>query len=177
MSGSPAPARRFAFPDTVDERAARLVATAVVALGVLFLLTGSPVVLVALTYGFAARVAAGPHLSPLALVVTRVVVPRLTGPARPVPGPPKRFAQAIGLLCSAVALAATVLGAPTVATAVIAMLVVAASLEAGLGFCLGCAIFGFLQRVGVIPASVCEHCADIRQRIAAEPVGVPVRAD
>jgi len=177
MSATPAPARRLAFPETVDERAARLVATGVVALGAAFLLTGEPLVLLPLAYGFAARVAAGPHLSPLALLVTRVIVPRLGGPARPVPGPPKRFAQAIGLTCAGGALAASVLGAPGVATALIALLVVAASLEAGLGFCLGCVIFGWLQQVGVIPASVCEHCADIRGRIAAAPVGASGRAD
>jgi hypothetical protein len=38
---------------------------------------------------------------------------------------------------------------------------VAASLEAFAGFCLGCAIFGFLQRRGLIPADICEACNNI----------------
>ena len=33
--------------------------------------------------------------------------------------------------------------------------------------CLGCIIFGRLQGIGVIPASVCEACNDIRLRAAA----------
>jgi len=174
---SSATERRFAFPETVDERAARLVATGVTALGLTYLATGRALVLLPLLYGFAARVVAGPHFSPLALVVTRVVVPRLAGPARPVPGPPKRFAQTIGLACATVAVAAEVLALGGLATAVIAVLVVAATLEAAFGLCLGCVIFGWLQRVGVIPASVCEHCADIRSRLAAASVGTPGRGD
>jgi hypothetical protein len=39
------------------------------------------------------------------------------------------------------------------------MLLVAASLEAFAGFCLGCRIFAGLMRLGVIPQSVCERCA------------------
>ena len=41
------------------------------------------------------------------------------------------------------------------------------SLEAFAGFCLGCVIFGFLMRRGVIPETVCEDCADISRRIPA----------
>ena len=48
-----------------------------------------------LAYGFIARVLSGPRLSPLARLATAVVAPRLGAP-KPVPGPPKRFAQAIG---------------------------------------------------------------------------------
>jgi hypothetical protein len=40
-------------------------------------------------------------------------------------------------------------------------LLVAASLEAFVGYCLGCKIFAFLMRTGVIPESVCEECNDI----------------
>jgi len=86
-------------------------------------------------------------------------------PHRLSPGQTKRFAQGIGLLFSAVASVAWVAGAHTLATVVIIMLVAAASLEAFVGFCLGCAIFKVLMRVGVIPASVCFECADISRRI------------
>ena len=33
-----------------------------------------------------------------------------------------------------------------------------------LAICLGCIVFNRLMRWGVIPTSVCEACADIRQR-------------
>jgi hypothetical protein len=50
---------------------------------------------------------------------------------------------------------------------VVAMLAGAASLEAFVGFCLGCAIFSRLMRWGVIPESVCEDCNDISARLSA----------
>ena len=46
----------------------------------------------------------------------------------------------------------------------IAVLVVAASLEAFLGFCLGCKVFGVLMRLGVIPDDVCAECNDLSLR-------------
>jgi hypothetical protein len=48
----------------------------------------------------------------------------------------------------------------------LAVLIVAASLESFAGFCLGCVIFGFLQRRGLIPADVCEACNNISLRRA-----------
>ena len=43
-------------------------------------------------------------------------------------------------------------------------LVAAAGLEAGLGICLGCRIFAGLMRAGLVPATVCQECADIWSR-------------
>ena len=45
----------------------------------------------------------GPTLSPLGWLAQNVVAPRL-GEKRPVPGPPKRFAQGMGALMSTAAL-------------------------------------------------------------------------
>ena len=56
-----------------------------------------------LAYGFLARVLTGPTLSPLGQLVTRVGTPRLGLEPRPVPGPPKRFAQGIGATLSVTA--------------------------------------------------------------------------
>ena len=44
------------------------------------------------------------------------------------------------------------------------MMVVAASLESFWGFCVGCVIFGFLQRRGLIPDDICEACNNISLR-------------
>ena len=156
---------RFDFPNPVNETSARLVATGVVAMGVAFVAFQSGWILGALTYGFLARVLFGPRFSPLGRFVTDVVTPRLNLRHRLSPGQPKRFAQGIGLLFSAVASVAWIFGAHTLATVVIIMLIAAASLEAFVGFCLGCAIFKVLMRVGVIPESVCFECADISRRI------------
>lgn len=131
----------------------------------LFLGTRQGWLLFPLLFGFAARVVAGPRFSPLGLVVTRLITPRLSGAARLVPGPPKRFAQAIGVLFSAVAAVCWLTGAHTAAIVVVAVLAAAASLEAFAGCCLGCLIFARLIRWHVVPASVCAECGDVTERL------------
>lgn len=159
-------AGRFSFPDFVDEYAARSVATGVVVGGVTVLTLKAYWVLPLLAYGFVARVVAGPTFSPLARLATQVVVPALGGAHRPTPGPPKRFAQAIGAtLTVAASLAHFAFGASGVALVLTAMLVVAATLEAAFGFCLGCWVFGRLMKLGVIPDDVCEACNDLSLRV------------
>jgi len=59
-----------------------------------------PWLAIVLAIGFLLRVISGPKLSPLALLASRVIVPRLPWPPRMVAGPPKRFAQTIGLAFS-----------------------------------------------------------------------------
>ena len=146
------------FPEVVDERAARTVATGVVLLTLLALATRWPVVVALLVVGFAARVLSGPRFSPLALLATRVIVPRLSGAPRPVAGTPKRFAQAMGLAFSTVALALLLIGLHAAAIVVLSMLLVAAGLEASLGLCLGCKVFALLARAGIVDDADCERC-------------------
>jgi len=153
--------RWFSFPNPVNETSARLVATGVVLQAAVFLAVPQWWVLVPLAYGFVARVSSGPRFSPLGLLVTKVITPRIAIEHRLVAGPPKRFAQGIGLVFSASALVAELAGATTVAVVIIAGLLAAASLEAFVGFCCGCMVFRWLMRVGIIPASVCADCADI----------------
>ena len=86
----------FAFPNPVDEVSARLVAGGVVVLALLVFALQAPWLLAVIAAGFVLRVLAGPRLSPLALLMTKVVRPRLPFAERPTPGPPKRFAQAMG---------------------------------------------------------------------------------
>ncbi|MFA5775251.1 MAG: DUF4395 domain-containing protein [Ilumatobacteraceae bacterium] len=154
----------FSFPHPVNETSARLVAAGVVILATTFALTGNPFVLAALTFGFVARVLCGPTFSPLARFVTQVITPRLNVKHRFVSGPPKRFAQGIG---AAFTLGATVLAladATTAARIVIALLAIAAFLEAAFAICLGCIVFGRLMRLSVIPQSVCEECNNFNAR-------------
>ena len=153
----------FSFPNPVNELAARTVAGGVVVLAAATLATRWWPLLVILAAGFLGRVLAGPRLSVLGATAQRVIAPRL-GPPRLVPGPPKRFAQGIGATLTLGALAAYALSAPTLAWVLVALVLVAATLESVLAFCLGCWIFGRLQRAGLIPASVCEACNDIRLR-------------
>ncbi|MEP7200970.1 MAG: DUF4395 domain-containing protein [Ilumatobacteraceae bacterium] len=155
----------LSFPNPVNETSARLVAGGVCAQGVAFLAIRQWWVLVPLAYGFLARVLSGPRFSPLGQLVTRFVTPRLDMEHRFVPGPPKRFAQAIGLGFSGGALLAWSLGAHPVSYVLIGGLVVAATLESVFAMCLGCLAFNGLMRSGLIPADVCAECNDLNRAL------------
>jgi hypothetical protein len=153
--------RVFTFPNPVNEVSARLVAGGVVVIALLTITLNLKWATAILAYGFVARVLSGPTLSPLGQLVTRVVTPRLHIAERPVAGPPKRFAQGMGVVFSVTALILTVLGYWGAAQIVLIFLVVAALLESVLGLCLGCRVFAILMKVGVVPEEVCERCNDI----------------
>lgn len=156
--------RFFSFPHPVNDAAARSVAIGVVATSVLALLTNWAWLLLPLTYGFLARVLAGPKISPLGQFAVRVSGPRLVRWQKFVPGPPKRFAQGIGATLSTLATSLWLFDNWSDARWVLLPLIFAASLEGFFGYCLGCAIFSRLMRLGMIPESVCEECADITSR-------------
>ncbi|MFT4035967.1 MAG: DUF4395 domain-containing protein [Patulibacter sp.] len=153
--------RSFSFPNPVNEIAARVVATLVVLTAVIAIVAQQRWLAVFLAGGFALRVGWGPRFDPFGQLATRVIAPRLAEP-KLVPGPPKRFAQAIGLAFTVVAsLLFYVAGADAAAYVVLGILAVAAGLEAFAGFCLGCRIFALLMRAGLVPNDVCEACNDI----------------
>ncbi|MDQ2838069.1 MAG: DUF4395 domain-containing protein [Actinomycetota bacterium] len=148
----------LSFPNPVNEKAARSVAGGVVILSLLAMLPGLTWLTLPIAIGFLLRVAAGPRFSPLGQLATRVIAPRL-GAARLVPGPPKRFAQAIGaVLTSAAAIVYFGFGLGLAAQVLLALVVIAAGLESGLGLCLGCVIFGWLMRIGAISEEICQEC-------------------
>ncbi|HEX7299424.1 MAG TPA: DUF4395 domain-containing protein [Solirubrobacteraceae bacterium] len=152
----------FAFPNPVNEVSARLVAGGVVVLSLATLVTGQLWLTAVIAYGFVARVLTGPTLSPLGQLVTRVITPRLPVAAKPVAGPPKRFAQGIGAVVSVTAAVLGLgFGLDAAAYALLGLLVVAATLESVFAFCLGCRLFALLMAVGVIPEQICERCNDI----------------
>jgi hypothetical protein len=148
----------FSFPDPVNDYAARFVAAMVVILTLSFLVTPNIWVLIFILYGFLARVLTGPTLSPIGLIATKILVPLFGNPEKLVPGPPKRFAQAIGLVFSAAALIALLFSEISATRYLIGILGFFASLEAFVGFCTGCYVFGWLIRFRLIPESVCESC-------------------
>ena len=164
-------AKLFSFPNPVNETSARIVAGGAVVMGVLFTATGNGWILAVLTYGFIARVLTGPTLSPLGRLSTQVITPLLTliikNEHRMVPGPPKRFAQGVGATFGIVASALFLSGAQTPARFVIAALVGAAFLESAFAICLGCIMFGWLMKAGLIPEEVCEECNNFSLRSSA----------
>jgi hypothetical protein len=158
----------FSFPNPVNEVSARLVAGGVVAMSAAALAFQLEWLVAVIALGFIARVATGPTLSVLGQFVTRVATPLLPAAPKLVPGPPKRFAQGIGVVFSvASALLLLVFDLNAAGWIVLGALTVAAALEAFLAFCLGCKIFALLTRAGLIPDSVCEACNDISARTDA----------
>jgi hypothetical protein len=161
----------FRFPNPVNEVAARTVAAGVLTLCVATLAlsaalgTGWLALSAVLAYGFLARVLTGPRLSPLGQFATRIVAARL-GPAKLVPGPPKRFAQGMGTALSVSAVVAHfAFAAEGVALVLLGLIAVAATLESVFAFCIGCTIFAALMRAGLIPAEACRACADLAQHL------------
>ena len=84
------------------------------------------------------------------------------------PGPPKRFAQAIGLGFTTLASLAWVLDTPTISSVLITMLAVAATLEATFAICLGCIAYSAIWG--------CADCDDISARLRQALVEAPRRS-
>jgi hypothetical protein len=157
----------FSFPNPVNEKAARVVAGVVLVTVVVILATSWYWLLIPLAYGFWARVLTGPTLSPVGWTAQNLIAPRL-GAKKPVPGPPKRFAQAMGAAFSTAALVlALIVGDHAAADVVLIVFLPAAGLESIFGYCVGCKLFGLLMRIGVVPEAVCAECADVSLRLTA----------
>ena len=148
----------FSFPNPVNEFSARFVAGMVSILTIAAIVTENQFVAGFLLYGFLARVAPGPTLSPMGLLATRVIVPVLGNPTKLVAGPPKRFAQTIGLVFSATAFIMLMLDFVLIFQITLSILVIFALLESLAGFCAGCFVFNYLMKWKIIPQSVCESC-------------------
>jgi hypothetical protein len=158
----------FAFPNPVNDVSARIVAGVVALMALTCIAFDLRWLMPVIAYGFVARALTGPRLSPLALVVTKAITPRLPWSERLVAGPPKRFAQGMGAVISVSAVILDFgLGAATAADALLGMLVAAALAESLLGFCIGCRIFARLMDLGLVPEETCARCADL---------GFPARA-
>ena len=138
----------FSFRNPVNEYSARMVGFGAFCLSVAYVLTGAT-------------------LSPLGQFATRVFAPLFAKIVKPkfCPGPPKRFAQSIGTFVSTSALFAYFIAdSVTISKYFVGAILVAAFLEAFLGFCIGCAIFGQLMKAGIIPEEVCDRCINYRKR-------------
>jgi hypothetical protein len=169
--------RLFEFPNPVNELAARTVAGVVLAASAVTLVLSLTIsdawlwLTVPLAYGFVARVLTGPTLSPLGTIAMKVVAPRL-GPARPVPGPPKRFAQGIGAVVTVSAVGFFLGGLPGVTQILLGGMIVAAGLESIFAYCVGCKIFSALMAIGWIPAEACEACNNVGSRLESQLTAV-----
>lgn len=154
------------FPPVVNDRAARTTAMLVVALSVAVLVTSciglwtvALVLNILLLAGFVLRVLAGPRFDPFGQVSVRWLASAVFGDPVMTAGPPKRFAQGIGVAFSAMSLVFRTVGGEAAADVVLLCLVTAASLEGFAGFCLGCRMFAWLRDRGLVSAEVRADCA------------------
>lgn len=89
--------------------------------------------------------------APYRLIYQHIVKP--LGIARPNPQPdhaePHRFAMLVGALFNGAAVVALLTGAPVIAWALVAVVVVLANLNFWLNFCLGCWMYYLFNRLGV----------------------------
>lgn len=153
------------FPRVVDDVTVRLTAAVVLVLAVAALALNQWWLYAVLAADFILRTSFGPAASPVARGVQRFVRPRVAATRRPTAGPPKRFAAGIGAALTSAAAVLWALGVadPVVVTIGVVMIVFPA-LEAFLGLCVGCKIFGVLMRLGLVPEEICLECGDLSLR-------------
>ncbi|MCK5891415.1 MAG: DUF4395 domain-containing protein [Aeromicrobium sp.] len=89
----------------------------------------------------------GVRHSPYGRFFGRVVRPRLAAPTELEDARPPQFAQAVGLAFATVALVGLALDLPVLALVALALALVAALLNAAVGFCLGCEMYLLVRRV------------------------------
>ena len=149
----------ISFPHPVNEIAARWVAFMVFSLSIAIVVSDLYWMIWVLAYGFLARVLTGPKLSPMGLLSTKIILPYLIKKEKLVPGPPKRFAQLIGLIFStAIFVSIAIYQINVLANTLLIILSIFAFLESILGFCAGCLVFKYLMKFKLIPDSICESC-------------------
>jgi hypothetical protein len=153
------------FPRVMDDVTVRLVAGVVLVLAVLALGAHQWWLYAVLAADFILRAALGPQASPIAQLAQRLLRPRVPAAKRPTAGPPKRFAATIGAVLTTAAATLWLTGTADAAVVTIGVVMVLfPALEAVLGFCVGCKVFGLLMKLGVVPEEICLECADISLR-------------
>jgi hypothetical protein len=68
------------------------------------------------------------------------------------------------VICVAAVVVAFGFGETGIARILAGGIVVAATLESVFAVCIGCTIFGWLMRVGVVPERICVECGNLTAR-------------
>jgi len=153
------------FPRVVDDVTVRLVASVVLVLAMTAFALHQWWIYPVLALDFILRTALGPGASPIARGVQRFIRPRVGAVMRPTAGPPKRFAAGIGAVLTSAAAVLWALGIADPAVVTIGLImVIFPALEAIVGLCVGCKVFGVLMKLGVVPEEICLECADLSLR-------------
>jgi hypothetical protein len=143
-------------PDVVDDHATRIGAALTILIVLAILWQGRFWLPLLLALDFGLRSRGWSTFSPIAQV-SKVLRQAFRLQPRPTNAGPKRFAAAIGALFSLGIAAALWRHHPRVALVVAAVLILAASLEAFLGYCVGCKVYGVIQTL--LPRKEDTHAA------------------
>ncbi|MBN1609014.1 MAG: DUF4395 domain-containing protein [Polyangiaceae bacterium] len=136
-----------------NDRSARVLAACILVTIAAAWSIGARWVLPVLAVGFVVRALWGPRYSMLARLASAVA--NRLGPVRLVSAAPKRFAQAIGAGCLTLS---SLGGYPRVGWAIGGAVALFAALEATLGFCFGCWLYGTLAARGLMQPDICVDC-------------------
>ena len=137
---------RSAVPREIDVRGPRFAAWVTAAVLAMALLLGSGTLVAVQAVVFAVGAFAGLRYAPYGVLFRLLVAPRL-GPVRErEPEALPRFAQLVGLLFAVVGAAGYLLGAPVLGAVATGFALVAALLNAVVGFCLGCELYLIARR-------------------------------
>jgi hypothetical protein len=150
--------KALSIPKKVNATVVRLVGGQVFLLSVLYFITRQPVIPAFLLIDFMVRSLGHPQFSLLAQGGV-FLSGKLGMKNRPIFFAPKRFAASIGLVLSLTALSTSLAGLSLASLLVTGLLGFFSFLEAALGYCAGCKIFGFLMVKGILPDKYCEDCA------------------
>jgi len=131
----------------IDPRGPRFGAVISTIVLAVVLVTGSGWLLAAQTVVFAVGALAGLRYAPYGVVYRHLIRPRLGPPARMEAEAPPRFAQGVGLVTAAVGTIGYLAGVTALGVVFAALTLAAAFLNAAFGYCLGCQIFLFIQRI------------------------------
>ncbi len=93
---------------------------------------------------------AGIRRHPWGLLYARLVRPRLAPPAELEDPEPPTFAQGVGAVITSLGLVLHLVGVPGAIAVAAGLALIAALLNAVVGFCLGCSLFVLLVRAGVL---------------------------
>jgi Domain of unknown function (DUF4395) len=130
----------------IDVRGPRFAAWVTAGVLAVALVLGSGALVAVQAAVFAVGALAGLRYAPYGVLFRVLVAPRL-GPVRErEPEAPPRFAQLVGFGFAVVGAAGYLLGAPLVGAVATGLALVAALLNAAIGFCLGCELYLVVRR-------------------------------
>jgi uncharacterized protein DUF4395 len=134
-------------PGGIDPRGPRFAAALTTLVLAVALLTGNVWVLAVQVLVFGWGTAVGVARSPYGYLFRTLVQPRLPAPGELEDPAPPRFAQLVGLVVTGLGLVLSIAGVGLAVEVSAAVALIAAVLNAGFGFCLGCETYLLLARL------------------------------